>query len=64
MKIKTGIQLASLATTLGWIEKKDWKTPKILFVGYRKTVTKKTINNATKQVILSSKNWLTKLTRY
>lgn len=48
MKIKTGIQLAKLATTLGWIEKKDWKTPKILFVGYRKTVTKKAINNATK----------------
>ena len=48
MKIKTGIQLARLATTLGWLEKKVWKTPKILFVGYRKTVTKKTINNATK----------------
>ena len=61
MKIKTGIQLAKLATTLGWVEKKDWKTPKILFVGYRKTVTKKAINNATKAGYFFIKNLVSKV---
>lgn len=61
MKIKTGIQLAKLATTLGWVEKKDWKTPKILFDGYCKTVTKKAINNATKAGYFFIKNLVSKV---
>lgn len=31
MDIKSGIQMAKLATALGWIDEKDWKTPKIIF---------------------------------
>lgn len=42
------IQIAKLATTLGWIEEDDWKTPRILFEGYRSIVQQKAVNNAAK----------------
>ena len=48
MDIKSGIQMAKLATALGWIDEKDWKTPKIIFNSHRKAVTRKAVHNATK----------------
>ena len=48
MDIKSGIQMAKLATALGWIDEKDWKTPRIIFPGHRKAVTRKAVHNATK----------------
>jgi len=48
MDMNTKIQMAKLATSLGWIEDNDWKTPKILFEGYRNTVQQKAVNNAVK----------------
>lgn len=48
MDTKTKIQIAKLATTLGWIEENDWKTPRILFEEYRSTVQQKAVNNAVK----------------
>ena len=48
MDKKSKIQVAELATSLGWIDKKDWKTPKILFNAYRNTVQQKAVKNAAK----------------
>lgn len=48
MDIKSGIQMAKLATALGWIDEKDWKTPRIIFPGHRKAVTRKAVHNAAK----------------
>lgn len=48
MDMKTKIQIAKLATSLGWIEENDWKTPRIIFEGYRNTVQQKAVNNAAK----------------
>ena len=48
MDIKSGIQMAKLATALGWIDEKDLKTPKIIFNSHRKAVTRKAVHNATK----------------
>ena len=48
MDMKSKIQVAELATSLGWIDEKDWKTPKILFNAYRNTVQQKAVKNATK----------------
>ena len=41
MDIKSGIQMAKLATALGWIDEKDWKTPRIIFPGHRKAVPRR-----------------------
>lgn len=48
MDMKTKIQIAKLATSLGWIEENDWKTPRIIFEEYRNTVQQKAVNNAVK----------------
>ena len=48
MDMKSKIQEAKLATSLGWIDEKDWKTPKILFNAYRNTVQQKAVKNAAK----------------
>lgn len=48
MDMKSKIQVAKLATSLGWIEEKDWKTLKILFDAYRNTVQQKAVKNAAK----------------
>lgn len=56
MRIKTGIRIAELVTSLGWIDEKDWKTPKIIFKEHRKIVTRKAMFNAVKTGILYMKN--------
>lgn len=56
MRIKTGIRIAELVTSLGWIDEKDWKTPKIIFKEHRKIVTRKVMFNAVKTGILYMKN--------
>ncbi len=48
MDIKSGFQIAKLATALGWIDEKDWKTPRIIFNSHRKAVTRKAVQNAAK----------------
>ena len=48
MDMKTKIQIAKLTTTLGWLEEDNWKTPRILFEGYRSTGQQKAVNNAAK----------------
>lgn len=50
MDMKSKIQVAKLAKSLGWLEEKDWKTPKILFNGYRNAVQEKAVKNAVKAV--------------
>ncbi len=41
MDIRSKIRMAEYATSLGLIETKDWKTPKIISGNYRSSVTKK-----------------------
>ena len=48
MDIRSKIRMAEFATSLGLIEAKDWKTPKILSGSYRSSVTRKAICNAAK----------------
>lgn len=48
MKIRSKLQMAKLATTLGWIDEKDWKTPKVVFNSHRNSVTRKAVHNAAK----------------
>lgn len=48
MDMKSKSQVAKLATSLGWIDENDLKTPKILFNAYRNTVQQKDVKNAAK----------------
>ena len=48
MNINGTIRMAEFATKVGWIEKQDWKTPKIIFKGYRNNIQTKAFKNAVK----------------
>ncbi len=54
MTLEKKIRMAEIATKLGVIEEKDWKTPKIISSKYRATVTRKAVTNAVKM----GQNWV------